>query len=119
MRTLQVIIITLCFLMGAYLLTGRGFFMPSRWDPSIGVNLVGLSARLLGAALLLVAVLGISALRNFGSGTMVRKSTGWHRRYFAALVMAIAMMAAALMLGEQGPTPGWRGTAGHAPRSQP
>mgnify|MGYP001232105742 CR=1 FL=1 len=109
MRTLQLITITLCFVMGSYLLSGRGFFMPSRWDPSIGVNLVGWSARLLGAALLTIAVLGLSALRNFGSGTMVRKSASWHRRYFAALVLAITMIAAALMLGEQGPTPGWRG----------
>lgn len=111
MRSLQVIIITLCFVMGAYLISGRGFFMPSRWDPSIGVDLAGWSARLLGAALLVLAVLGLSALRNFGSGALVRKSPGWHHRYFAALVLAILMMAAALMLGEQGPTPGWRGPA--------
>ena len=59
---------------GAYLISGRGFFMPSRWDPSIGVDLAGWSARLLGAALLVLAVLGLSALRNFGSGALVRKS---------------------------------------------
>lgn len=119
MRSLQIIIITLCFVTGVYLMSGRGFFMPSRWDPSIGVQLAGWSARLLGAALLLVAVLGLSALRNFGSGAMVRKSSAWHRRYFAALILAILMMVAALMLGEQGPTPGWRGRTTHSVQEGP
>ncbi len=94
--------------MGLYLITGRGFFMPGRWDPSVGVHLAGWSARLLGAGLLLIAALGVVALNTFGGGIREHKPHAWHLRYFAALALAVALIFGALLSGESGPTPGWR-----------
>ena len=109
MRTIQVFTVMLCLLVGSYLLTGRGFFMPNQWEPSMGVQLAGWSSRLLGAGLLLIAYIGILALRNFGGGEHRRLPYAWHLRYFGGLVLAIALISAAFLTGEHGPTPGWRG----------
>lgn len=113
MRAIQVFIITLCLVVGLYLITGRGFFMPGRWDPSVGVQLNGWSARLLGSGLLLLAALGVVALKTFGGGIREHKPQAWHLRYFAALALAIALIFGALLTGERGPTPGWRDRGSH------
>ncbi len=112
MRTIQIFIITLCLLLGLYLLTGRGFTMPGRWDPSISVHLVGASARMLGTALLIIAGLGVTALKNFGGGLREHRPYRWHVLYFAALMLSIGLIIAAFVSGEKGPTPGWRTHAG-------
>lgn len=108
MRSIQVFIITLCLIVGLYLITGRGFFMPGRWDPSVGVYVTGTSARMLGTGLLLVAGLGVVALRTFGGGLREHRPYAWHLRYFFALALAILLIVGAFVIGEQGPTPGWR-----------
>ena len=108
MRSIQVFIIVLCALAGLYLSTGSGFFLPDRWNPEFGVQLGGLSARILGAALLIIAATGVIALKHFTPGQRERYNPAWHRRYFLLLITAIALISAALWLGEQGPTPGWR-----------
>ncbi|MCB1895433.1 MAG: hypothetical protein H6945_12830 [Zoogloeaceae bacterium] len=108
MRSLQVFIITLCLVVGLYLTTGRGFFMPGRWDPSVGIHVTGWSARMLGAGLLVIVGLGVVALKNFGGGIREHKPLAWHRRYFAALILAIALIGGAFVAGDPGPTPGWR-----------
>lgn len=108
MRSLQVFIITLCLMVGLYLVSGRGFFMPGRFDPSIGTEISGWSARMLGAALLIVAGLGVVALRSFGSGLRAPRDHRWHVRYFAALALALSLIVGAFLTGEQGPTPDWR-----------
>ena len=112
MRSIQVFIITLCLVAGLYLSTGVGFFLPDRWNPATGVQLGGLSARLLGAGLLIIAATGVIALKHFAPGQREPYNPAWHRRYFFLLVLAIALISAALWLGERGPTPGWRGQAG-------
>lgn len=109
MRSIQVFIVALCTLAGLYLSTGAGFFLPDRWNPQFGVQLGGLSSKLLGAGLLTIAATGVIALKNFAPGQRERHSPAWHRRYFLLLVTAIALISAALWLGERGPTPGWRG----------
>lgn len=114
MRTIQVFIITLCLAVGLYLLTGRGFSMPGRWDPSISVQLTGSSARMLGAALLIVAGLGVTALRNFGGGLREHRPYRWHVRYFMVLMLSLALIIAAFVSGEKVPTPGWRPPASAA-----
>ena len=59
MRSLQVVMLTLCLIGGLYLLTqAPGFFMPDRWDPSIGRQFSPAASRLLGAALLAMAAMG-------------------------------------------------------------
>ena len=115
MRTIQVFIVTLCFFAGLYLLTGRGFFMPARGDPSVGVHLSGWSARMLGAGLLLIAGIGVTALKNFGGGIREHLPYRWHLRYFGALVLALALIIGAVASGEKGPTPGWRDRQQTAP----
>ncbi len=114
MRSIQVFIITLCLVLGLYLTTGRGFFMPGRWDPSVGVHVEGWPARMLGAGLLLIAALGVVALKNFGGGIREHKPQRWHLGYFAALMLAIALIMGALLAGKQGPTPGWHPRDGQA-----
>jgi hypothetical protein len=108
MRSIQVFIIMLCGVAGLYLSTGIGFFLPDRWHPATGVLLGGLSARLLGAGLLVIAATGVIALKHFAPGQRTHHTPAWHRRYFFLLVLAIALISAALFLGERGPTPGWR-----------
>ncbi|MDY0011768.1 MAG: hypothetical protein RBS40_02610 [Rhodocyclaceae bacterium] len=108
MRTLQVLTLTLCVLAGLYLITGQGFFMPDRWHPATGVLVSGPSARLLGSGLLVVAYTGLIALRHFGPGQRLPESPRWHRNYFLLLVLAIGLISTGLLLGERGPTPGWR-----------
>jgi hypothetical protein len=108
LRSLQVFIITLCFGLGLFLLSGRGFFMPDRWNPAFGVQLGGLSSRLLGSGLLLIAYLGVIARRTFTPGALPRLSTRWQWTYFGALLLAMALISAAFLSGERGPTPGRR-----------
>ncbi|MBL8447615.1 MAG: hypothetical protein JNJ44_09425 [Zoogloeaceae bacterium] len=108
MRSIQVFIIVLCLIAGLYLSTGSGFFLPDRWHPETGILLNGFSARLLGAALLIIAATGVIALKHFAPGRRERYNPAWHRRYFLLLITAIVLISAALWLGERGPTPGWR-----------
>jgi hypothetical protein len=117
MRSIQVFIVVLCLVAGLYLSTGIGFFLPDRWHPETGVQLGGLSARLLGAGLLIIAATGVIALKHFAPGQRDHHSPAWHRRYFLLLVLAIGLISAALWLGERGPTPGWRGPATEGSRN--
>jgi hypothetical protein len=117
MRSIQVFIIVLCLVAGLYLSTGIGFFLPDRWHPETGVQLDGLSARLLGAGLLVIAATGVIALKHFAPGQRDHHSPAWHRRYFLLLVVAIVLISAALWLGERGPTPGWREPATEGSRN--
>lgn len=117
MRSLQVFIIVLCGVMGLYLSTGIGFFLPDRWNPESGVQLGGLSARLLGAGLMVIAATGVIALKHFSPGKRDHHGAAWHRRYFLLLITAIALISAALWLGERGPTPGWRPRGEASPRT--
>ena len=71
MRSLQVVMLTLCLLGGLYLLTqAPGFFMPGRWDPSIGHQFGPAASRLLGAGLLAMAAVGATRPGRTGGRSM-------------------------------------------------
>jgi hypothetical protein len=105
MRTFLALAMVLCLLGGAYLLQGPSFFWPDRRDPSVGVMLGGLSSQLLGAGLLLVAAVGMMAVRQGGRGDGRAASQRWQIVYFILIVTALGLIGSAFMLGEPGPNP--------------
>ncbi|TMW78804.1 hypothetical protein FG147_01705 [Thauera sp. UPWRP] len=110
MRTTQVLMFMLCLLGGLYLLTqAPAFFMPDRWNPAMGRQFDAAASRLLGAALLAMAAAGGSFLRRFYY--MEQRSLpgrAGQRRYFALLVLALALLQGAVLLSEPGPNPDYR-----------
>jgi len=50
------------------------------------------------------------------TGQRERHSPAWNRSYLLLLVSASTLISAALWLGERGPAPEWRGTAGNQNR---
>lgn len=110
MRSLQVVMLTLCLLGGLYLLTqAPSFFMPERWDPSIGRLFGPAASRLLGAALLAMAALGMLYMRAmYYSARRRLPDPGEQRRYFLLLVLALALLVSALVVAETGPNPDYR-----------
>ncbi|THF65043.1 hypothetical protein [Pseudothauera rhizosphaerae] len=105
MRSFLASVIVLCLLGGAWLLGGPEFFMPARYDPSHGVHFSGLSSRLLGAALLLLAALGLGVARHAGRGSGKPPSPAWQWRYFLLLLASLVLIGTAFHAGEPGPSP--------------
>lgn len=110
MRTTQVLMFMLCLLGGLYLLTQAPvFFMPDRWNPAIGRQFDVTASRVLGAALLAMAAAGGSYLRQFYyTERRVLPGVAAQRRYFALLMLALALLWAAVLLAEPGPNPDYR-----------
>ena len=104
--------IVLCVFGGIYLLQGPSFFWPDRFDPSHGVLLSGLSARLLGTGLILIAALGLIAGRQAGRADGRAAPRRWQVRYFVLIVLALGLVSAAFVIGERGPNPDWRNAHG-------
>lgn len=112
MRSFQVFTVTLCLLAGSYLLVyAPPFFMPDRWDPSVGRQLDPLSARLLGAGLLAIAAAGAEFLRRRYYAAGEAPDLRWHYRHFALLVLALGLLGTALLRARPGPNPDHRGRA--------
>jgi hypothetical protein len=65
----------------------------------------GLSSQLLGAGLLLVAAVGMMAVRQGGRGDGRAASQRWQIVYFILIVTALGLIGSAFMLGEPGPNP--------------
>jgi len=105
MRTFLASVILLCLFSGLYLLQGPEFFMPARDDPTFAVRLSGLSSRLLGAGLLLLAVLGVMASRQAGRSGGRAASRVWQMCFFFLTVAALVLITAALLSGTPGPNP--------------
>lgn len=105
MRTFLASVILLCLFGGAYLLSGPAFFMPSRSQPGYGIQLEGVSSQLLGAALCLLAALGLMAARQAARGGRRAAPYRWQQAFFGLTVLAIVLMASAFSLGTAGPNP--------------
>ena len=113
MRSLQVVMMTLCVVGGLFLLMhAPDFFMPDRWDPSRGRQFDATASRLLGAGLLVLAVLGGHYMRNMYYGTR-RQLPGpaAQVRYFLLLVLTLVLISAAMHRAEPGPNPEYRAPA--------
>ena len=110
MRSLQVVMLTLCLVGGLYLLTeAPSFFMPERWDPSIGRQFGPDASRLLGVALLALAATGALYMRAMYYGECRRlPGPAEQRRYFALLMLSLGLITAAMLLAEPGPNPEYR-----------
>ncbi|MCK0507061.1 hypothetical protein [Aromatoleum anaerobium] len=111
MRTFQALAIVLCVFGAIHLLQGPAFFWPDRFDPSHGVLLGGLSSRLLGAGLVVVAALGLMAGRQAGRGDGRAAPPRWQLRYFLLILLALGLASTAFTIGERGPNPDWRAPA--------
>ena len=110
MRSLQVVMLTLCLVGGLYLFTeAPSFFMPERWDPSIGRQFSPDASRLLGSALLALAAAGALYMRAmyYSEHRRLPGPTA-QRRYFLLLMIALGLLAAALFLAEPGGNPEYR-----------
>ncbi len=117
MRSLQVVMFSLCVLGGLFLLTqAPSFFLPDRFDPSMGRQFDATASRLLGGGLLAIAGLGGSYLRTmYYSGERRLPGPQAQRRYFALVVVALVLLSAALFSAEPGPNPEYRPRSGAAP----
>lgn len=105
MRTLIAFIIVLCLLGGLYLLQGPDFYWPDRRDPSQAVYMAGTASRLLGAALIIIAALGVMLVRQAARATGRAASRLWQWQFFGLTVVALTLIASAFQLGEYGPNP--------------
>ncbi len=110
MRSLQVVMLTLCLIGGLYLLTqAPSFFMPGRWDPSIGHQFGPTASRLLGAGLLAMAAMGALYMRAmYYSARRRLPGPAEQLQYFVLLVLALGLFAAALFVAEPGANPDYR-----------
>ncbi|HQZ02529.1 MAG TPA: hypothetical protein PL024_03285 [Thauera sp.] len=119
MRSLQMVMFMLCVVGGLFLLTqAPPFFMPARGNPAIGLQFGTTASRLLGAGLLALAAVGGQYLRAMYYSEERRLPNGaGQRRYFASLLLALALITGALLTAERGPNPDYRarGTAGSGP----
>jgi len=116
MRTVSLFVIILSALAGAWLFMRGDFFLPNRFDPSLATHFSGLSARLLGAALLALAIAGINFMQHMASGMPVARARGWQLRQFIFLSLSIVLFTAAFIGAEVTPNPDHRPatrTAGH------
>lgn len=118
MRSLQVVMLTLCLIGGLYLLTqAPGFFMPDRWDPSTGRQFSPAASRLLGAALLAMAAMGALYMRAmYYSARRYLPGPRAQLRYFVLLVLALGLFTAAMFVAEPGANPDYRPPATTRPR---
>lgn len=105
MRTFLALAMVLCLMGGVYLLQGPVFFWPDRRNPSVGVMLGGLSSQLLGAGLLVITCAGVMVVKQGGYGSGRAASQRWQVVYFVLIVIALALISSAFMLGEAGPNP--------------
>lgn len=111
MRSAQVLMLTLCVLIGLLLLTqAPAFFLPDRWDPAFGRQFDTLASRLLGAALLTFGWLGGGYLYRFYYRTGARRLRSPHaqRRHFALMLLALSLVTAAFVHAPRGPNPDYR-----------
>tara|TARA_R110002049_G_scaffold17416_10_gene67800 strand:- start:882 stop:1220 length:339 start_codon:yes stop_codon:yes gene_type:complete len=103
MRLFLAFAIVLCIAGGAWLVQGHDFYWPARGDPSLALHLSGSGARLLGAALFVMAGLGAMAVLQGRRGRPATRA--WQLAYFALAMLAVVLIGAAMWSGEVVPNP--------------
>ncbi|MBA4743194.1 MAG: hypothetical protein H2060_10875 [Azoarcus sp.] len=103
MRLFLAFAIVLCIAGGAWLVQGHDFYWPARGDPSLALHLSGSGARLLGAALFVMAGLGAMAVLQARRGRPAGQA--WQITYFALAMLVVALIGSAIWNGEVVPNP--------------
>ena len=103
MRLFLAFAILLCIAGGAWLVQGDDFYWPARGDPSLALHLSGTDARMLGAALFVMAGLGAMAVLQARRGRPASRI--WQIAYFALAMLATALIGVAIWNGEVVPNP--------------
>ena len=109
MRFFLAFAIVACVAGGAWLWQGADFYWPARGDPSLALHLTPPAPQLLGSGLLATAGLGIMAVLQGRRGGLTTRA--WQIAYFVLAMLAVALIGAAMALGEVVPNPE---SAGHA-----
>ena len=105
LRAFLVMMFVLCTLCGLYLLTfAPEFFMPAR-DGLAGRQFDPLAARVLGAALAVIAVLATIFLRHQYAETRRHPTQTVQIIYFVLILLAIGLINLSLNLAEPIPAP--------------
>jgi hypothetical protein len=105
MRTVSLFVIILSALAGVWILVRGDFFLPNRFDPSMATHFSGLSARLLGAALVALAAAGVNFMHHMASGMPVARARRWQLRQFIFLSLSIVLLTGAFIGAEVTPNP--------------
>jgi len=106
LRAFLVMMFVLCALCGLYLLTfAPEFFMPARDNLASGRQFGPLAARVLGAALMIIATLAAIFLRHQYAEIRRHPSQMVQIIYFALILLAIGLINLSLNLAELIPTP--------------
>jgi len=106
LRAFLVMMFVLCALCGLYLLAfAPEFFMPARDNPALGRQFGPLAARMLGAALVTIAVLAMIFLRHQFAEIRRHPSQIVQIIYFALVLLAIGLINLSLNLANPIPTP--------------
>lgn len=108
MRTVSLFVVILSALGGAWLIARGDFYLPNRFDPSLATHFAGLSARLLGAAMVALAVAGINFMHHMASGMPVARARRWQLRQFIFISLSIVLFTGAFIGAEVTPNPDHR-----------
>jgi hypothetical protein len=108
MRTVSLFVVILSGLGGAWLLMRGEFYLPNRFDPSLATHFAGTAARLLGAAMIVLAAAGIHFMAHMASGTPAGRARRWHMRQFVLISLCIMLFTAAFIGAEVAPNPDYR-----------
>jgi len=108
MRTLSLFMVILSALGGAWLIMRGNFYLPNRFDPALATHFNGLSARLLGAAMVTLAAAGVNFMRHMASGVPVARAQRWQVQQFVLISVSIVLFTAAFIGAEVVPNPDHR-----------
>jgi hypothetical protein len=106
LRAFLVMMLVLCALCGGYLLAfAPEFFMPAHNDPASGRQFGPLAARVLGAALAVIAVLAVIFMRHQYAEARRYPSSTVQKIYFVLILLALGLINLSLNLAESVPAP--------------
>lgn len=108
MRTVSLFVVILSALGGGWLIMRGDFFLPNRFDPSLATHFGSTAARLLGAAMVALAVAGINFMRHMASGQPVARARRWQVQQFVFISISIVLFTAAFIGAEVLPNPDYR-----------